>query len=356
MSASVKESVLASVVNGMLVREACEKVADWKNDPKIGITSISHDSPDYPLWDVQMKIRRNIHTVNEMEGLISSFAMVSQCANQRHLVIDLVAHSTSKDQVLVFDGWEVRDEERNGRNLLRELCRQIKPLLKGVHLIRLIGCATANTEAGMQAMRAIQEETGVRTLGTGTDIDLYSFSDTQCVDTFLRGVPGGVPDRGEELAVMRSPQVPELVIEDPLECLLGPHWPVQGWPVRRLWRSLSPFLGKTGWHRPGLLLEPLLTAYVPLEPALEERDRRDELDLRSPRSASARSQGGGTTMKIDVLYDWKYLRLWPTDVGLRPSSPDFGRWPAVIVEIQHAGAVRQVLDSERAQVRLPTRR
>lgn len=317
MSASIKANVLDHVVISMRANDACMRIIEWSRDSKYGIVSISHDNPDTVLWDVQRKICKNLLIGDQIPGLVESFSTLSLCATERDRVIDLVSHSTSKDQVMVFDGWEIRDEEKDGRNLLREFCRQIRPLLKRVHQIRLIGCATAGTLVGRQALRAIEEETGVETWGTTTDIDLRSFSDTQFIDGFLQR-------HDATPAALKSMRVTEperrlTIDEDPLDYLLGHSPGVENRPIRKMWQTLRPFVGKDAWQAPGLLLEPLLTVDVPLE------DRPDAL-------------------KIDVLYDWKYLRLWPVD-----------HRAGLLVEIEHEGEVKAALLADRKRIELPTR-
>lgn len=237
--------------------------------------NLSHDSSDCVLAVVQAQLSEHLHLVDGRAGLLKAIRQIEACeALGDAVTLDLIAHSSSSDQVLVFDGWKLEA----GDDLTR-FCDELGPLSR-ITKLRLLGCGTANSGAGCAAMNLLRDKLGIEVLGTDTLIDASAFTDRQF--------------RGDYLSEQKVCTLPR-----PFEWnrfKQSGHTPFQhveklaltGRAAKARAELLSQLDAVLDWSQafraPGLLLEPLESYTVPLG-------------------------NSGHTIALEVLLQHEYLRV-----------------------------------------------
>lgn len=237
--------------------------------------NVSHDSPDCVLTVVQAQLSPHLHRVDGRAGLLEAIRQIEDCeALGAPVTLDLIAHSSSSDQVLVFDGWKLEA----GHDLTC-FCDELGSLGR-IKTLRLLGCGTANSGAGCDAMELLRRKLGIKVLGTDTLIDASAFNERHFLGDYL-----------SEQKVCTLPR--------PFEWnrfKQSGHTPFQhvaklaltGRAAKARAELLSQLDAVLDWRQafraPGLLLEPLETYSVPLGDS-------------------------GHTIALEVLLQHEYLRV-----------------------------------------------
>lgn len=278
--------------------------------PTLFRLSISHTSPDTTVQQVLDKVDNECLVVDALGG--DGVQGVIDCWSRRarswdSFSLDLIAHS--RRGVLHVGDWSV---DGNGKSrLLQQVCaEQLKAL--NLREIRLLGCNTAVTRGGQDAILALAEVFGVPVKGTRVPISADDFG----ADGFLanallsdhrrlpRLAPLTIQAAGEWLA--RFQAVAGLTVESIMSKLRRESlsdairdWsrtrPQLRWPIRQLSRGeldellshVEPELA----HAPGLLALPDLELLVPIEG-----------DFGVPRYH-----------RFTVLLDGLWIRIYPRD-------------------------------------------
>lgn len=110
-------------------------------------------------------IRQTLEVFENVSGLDDVIAVLHAYSKRggRAVLLDVIGHSCSRG-FLVIGTWVVDDSPQTAASfseLLRPSLKQV-----GVSTIRLLGCSTARTERGRNAMRRIAQVTGCDVLGT----------------------------------------------------------------------------------------------------------------------------------------------------------------------------------------------
>jgi hypothetical protein len=135
-------------------------------------------------------IRGVIESFESVGGLDDVMAVLHQHYRRgsRAEILDAIGHSRSEG-FLVLGTWVVDDSSQTAATfseLLRPLLSQL-----GVRTIRLLGCSTATTERGRNAIRRIAHVTGCDVLGTRRYLNKYDYGRTGFVsDDMLVEVDG----------------------------------------------------------------------------------------------------------------------------------------------------------------------
>ncbi len=97
--------------------------------------------------------------------------------------LDLLAHSTA-DRLLQMGSSVLDPRQPAIRRLFEQMARdEVLPGL-GIHAVRLLGCETAMTHAGQDAIRALTDILGVRVLGTVRPVYAAHFGATGLLDRY----------------------------------------------------------------------------------------------------------------------------------------------------------------------------
>lgn len=269
----------------------CEKYAG-KN-----IINVSHTTTDVVLQDVQQKVAAVLEIVPGRAALESRLAEALDCAGAHGGgTVDLVAHSTSSGQVLAFGTWEVKADK-----VLEEFCRRVRARMasppRGVS-VRLIGCGTAGTKEGKEALGMIERELGLPAWGTTTLVMERDFSADGYNGRFL--VRGGAKRAPARVALWELPN--ELAIDPPAP---EEFLPSEDTAMREFLLQIFKALGEVvdlrrAYRAKGLLLQPLTSIALP-----------------TTRGALERAPGGRRPwlLRADVLFKVRLLRIWPMGGG-----------------------------------------
>jgi hypothetical protein len=196
------------------------------------------------------------------------------------VTLDLVAHSSAVQHVLVIGDWHVGLYADTTAELAAALAEIRAALPRRLAQVRLIGCSTASTAKGARAMRWLTDLLGVPCVGTARAVGSRDFVGGryigETVGDMRVGEPvrlpaGAVADGARvelDTLVRRPPRASRVAIADP------------GGEVVRGWADLTRVA-----RVPGLLTVPLI-----------------ELDV----------VAGDRALPIDVLFDYELLRLYPT--------------------------------------------
>jgi hypothetical protein len=276
----------------------CDSLTPFTHDNQYEILNLSHWGIDIPLDQVQCKIVRHLRVLKVHE-LIPVIRGAVGCPSPRKLVIDLVAHATSDHHVLYFDSWEMGDA-----GVIKKVFGQLLDVVEHIAMIRLIGCRTGVTDRGKDVLRAIESALlhRVKAYGTIADVNANSFENGQYGSMFMgAAAPGGEPE-------LPGDRVPG----EPWDRLTGKSRGLStAASAQSVLEKLMPYLvGTSAFTSPGLLLRPLLSR---------------EIDC-------------GHALRLDVLRDWKYLRVWA------PNSEE-----AVIFKVKDRVQLENKLSSLNAQ-------
>lgn len=263
---------------------------------------LSHDSPDDTLRAVQQHLTPRLHREDGRAGLLDAIRQIEGCeALGDEVTLDLISHSSSSEQVLVFDGWLLQASED-----LARFCKQLGRLSR-ITKLRLLGCGTANSGPGCHAMNLLREMLGIPSvLGTTTLINTKNFpnqrflghlsAQSQCATPqpydwtqYRLAAPPPLLPTHEKRALSASAAKARAKLQGQLEVMLDldrPH------------------------IAPGLLLEPLETYSVPLGDS-------------------------GHTIALEVLLQHEYLRV-------RSSAED----PGVIYPLHRRTSLAPILDQK----------
>lgn len=274
----------------------CEKYEDKQ------IINISHSDPDIPLKEIQEKLKTVLEIVSKTEDLAKMVADAILCiAGQGDASVDLVAHSTSAGQLLMFGIWKIEASDT-----LKRFCQRVRRHLgsnpvDGVS-VRLIGCGTAGTKEGKKALAMIEQELAMPVFGTTTLVMAKHFSPDGYTGGFL--VRGGTTKRKPESVRRVLWQLPdELEIPRPEPEYFLP--PLADADLVTFLRGVFASLGSVvemnrAFQAPGLLLRPLTSVVLPATTRSLEA---------SPSALSHR------LLRMDVLFDVRLLRIWPMYEG-----------------------------------------
>ncbi len=237
--------------------------------------NLSHDSPDCVLTVVQEQLRPHLHQVDGRAGLLKAIQEIEQCqALGPAVTLDVIAHSSSAEQVLVFDGWLVKAGDD-----LDRFCTELGPLQR-IKTLRLLGCGTANTGAGCKVMELLHERLKVEVLGTSTLIDARDFTERQFRGDYLAGQMACILSQPYKLDRFKLPgHAPFQHVE---------KLALTGRAAKARVELLAQLDAALDWSQafraPGLLLEPLESYTVPLGDS-------------------------GLSIGLDVLLQHEYLRV-----------------------------------------------
>jgi len=156
-------------------------------------------------------IRRTIATfeaISALEDVIGVLRAYSERGNDVEIV-DAIGHSR-RHGFLVLGTWVLDDSPQTAATFSLLLRPSLKRL--GVHTIRLLGCSTATTERGCNAMRKIARVTGCEVLGTKRYVseqdygDVGLISEHAIVDAEGRGRSAAI-----ESSSSRAPRVDKII-------------------------------------------------------------------------------------------------------------------------------------------------
>ncbi len=261
---------------------------------KKSVVNISHDPGDVELRAAQKKLKAVVELVQSMQQLEDTIVAAFQCLNGRHSMIDLVAHSTSVDQLLKFGEWTMAADDR-----LISFCERIKDRTTVAQRantgLRLIGCATADSSAGKMAISTLEKRLGIAVFGTTTNVLLRNFSEDGYAGEFLQRANTAQSLRVAPLWALPAeleapPREPDAYLPPPSG--LGNATRIEAF-LKNLFAKVVRT--KISYEAPGLLLEPLAKVLMPL--------------------ILPQGQPSGDGLKMDVLFDWRLLRIWPMKGG-----------------------------------------
>jgi hypothetical protein len=201
-------------------------------------------------------IRRTMETFETTSGLESLVAVLHDRSVRGDCteLLDAIGHSRSHG-FLVLGSWVIDDSPQTAASFGQLLRPSLEQL--GVRTIRLLGCSTATTERGRNAMRRIAQATGCEVLGTKRYISQHDYRPSGFVsDDILVGPDGARPPhdrvgflasaaRTIALATLELTTGPRLTNDQPL-------LPVN----ENVARDILGFVdGSRSWVLPGLLAE-----------------------------------------------------------------------------------------------------
>lgn len=266
---------------------------------------------------MQNKLKGAIEIIDGRLGAKQVVKEVASCPVLKSgVTIDLISHATSDRQTMLFDEWEILNDQS-----LASFCEGLQRSLKGGPLggVRLLGCGTAGTAEGLAAMRAMESKLQVPVYGTRTRIDASSFSEEEYIDGSLV--------RWNEVDLVAP--APELWRIPPSLFQLKPSAKELFDPAvldkidaqfSLLWKILSPVVDLSeACELPGLLLQPLCSSMVPFLNKRGDKKGKVAIDVIA-------------TLHIDVLFKFRLLRIWSAD-GTR----------GYIFRIKTASKMRKVL-------------
>lgn len=237
------------------LRSLCASLSTFQHDRRLDIISFSPSGGDVPLDQAQCKIVNHLRVVNGRTGLVEEIKKIVNCSPGRRLVVDLVAHSTSNDQVMSFGGWQMRDLAVEGVNVLHQTFLEMSSLADRIAMIRLIGCQTGNSPAGYAALQMIHQtmKRKVAVYGTISDVNVNSFSESQYMSPYLQSAtqPPNVP------AVAAAPELLGERVEETVYQALFSEMAPPGASEGRIFEELQSCLEvSSAMTSPGLLLQP----------------------------------------------------------------------------------------------------
>jgi hypothetical protein len=266
------------------------------------IINISHSDPDIPLEEIQGKLKAVLEIVRRTEKPTEIVANAILCMAGRGCAsVDLVAHSTSAGQLLMFGTWEIR-----ANDTLKRFCQRVRHHLGSRRVtdvsVRLIGCGTAGTSEGKKALAMMERELKMPVLGTATLVMAKHFSPDGYTGGFL--VRDGATKRRPEsvrAVLWQLPSDLEIPRPDPKDFLPPHEDPALAAFLERVFAALGSVVEMNrAFQAPGLLLQPLTSVVLPATTrSLEERP--SELPHR--------------LLRMDVLFDVRLLRIWPMNDG-----------------------------------------
>ena len=271
--------------------------------------NISQASPDATLQQVQDRIDGEwlvTHALGPdgVEGVLDAHARCATlAARARGVSLDLIAHA--RRGVLQLGSWTVDGQGASGE--LHRTCAGILAELE-LRAIRLLGCNTALTTKGQDAMRRLHALFGVPVFGTKVPISARDFDATgflaDAVLTNQDHLPPIAPPNIQSSSVWRhrfgvvppsgDPDGDALRLETMAEVLRD--WtqtlPALRWPIRELDREafdavIAAAEPVPAWA-PGLLALP-------------------ELEIVAPSGA----EGARRFHRLTVLLDGFWLRIYP---------------------------------------------
>jgi len=271
--------------------------------------NISHTSPDTTVQQVLDKIDNECLVVDALgadgvQGVIDTWHQRSRSWSSFSL--DLIAHS--RRGVLQLGGWSV---DGNGKSqLLRDACAKQLAELR-LSEIRLLGCNTAVTPGGRDAMLALADVFRVPVKGTvvpisAADFDASGFGPMKFLVDHRHLPPLVAPLEAAGTWLDRFQSVTSHTIKSLMGKLRRESladaindWsrtrPQLRWPIRQLGRGeLDAILTRAApklVHAPGLLALPDLELIVPIEG-----------DFGAPRYH-----------RFTVLLDGLWIRIYPRD-------------------------------------------
>lgn len=118
-------------------------------------------------------VKRTIVTFESASGLDDVVAVLRDHASRgsRTELLDMIGHSSRG--LLVIGTWEIDDSPQAAATFSQLLLPSLEQL--GVRTIRLLGCSTATTERGRNAMRRIARATECAVLGTRRYISKHDY-------------------------------------------------------------------------------------------------------------------------------------------------------------------------------------
>lgn len=199
---------------------------------------------------------------------VSSFVSVSGVADlarvlhQRSLrgepvaVLDAIGHSRSQGFV-VIGTWEIDDSSQTAAAFSELLRAPLQRL--GVRTIRLLGCSTATTQRGSNAMRRIAQVTGCTVVGTKRYISQHDYgAHGFASDDVLVDADGVSPISADRVGFSASNALDVALASTELAMGPGltkerPLLPVNETVANDIMRFVD---GSRSWNIPGLLAEP----------------------------------------------------------------------------------------------------
>jgi hypothetical protein len=202
-------------------------------------------------------IRRTIATFETTSGLESLVAVLHDRSvrGDRTELLDAIGHSRSHG-FLVLGSWVIDDSPQTAASFGQLLRPSLEQL--GVRTIRLLGCSTATTERGRNAMRRIAQATGCDVLGTKRYISQHDYGASGFVsDDTLIGPDGARPAPNDRIGFLASAAytIPLATLELTTGPALTNDQPLL--PVNEIVAGeiLGFVDGSRSWVLPGLLAE-----------------------------------------------------------------------------------------------------
>lgn len=107
---------------------------------------------------------------SELEASLNLLAGAYTIARPSHKTLDLIGHATADRGLLELGDFVIDGESRVTRAFFRELADHEVFERLGVRAVRLLGCATATTEAGRATLVALADIIGLPVYGTSASL------------------------------------------------------------------------------------------------------------------------------------------------------------------------------------------
>lgn len=245
----------------------------------------------------------NEHMVDRLADLHDVLGRVVRCATCAGgaRTLDLLGHSTGR-RLLQLGATELDPTRDEVRRELDRLARDGLLERLGIDELRLLGCQTAMSPAGQQAIRDLTRFLGVRVVGTTKLVYAAYFGDAGFKDRYedILCDAGSLPD----LEPASAPRV-----EWPVDPAPPPAPPfdleeVEAVPSDQLADAPGPRVHASGGSAPRQ------DAPSPL-PGLVDRDdgRMMPKMLAHPTREVLIGAGGGTVRRVEVLFDHQLIRV-----------------------------------------------